>query len=102
MILRKEAEEGAIEGEELKKLAIQHEIEKKKLEDIRTEEARQLMTDNLRQIEDVKRTRDVQRRQEEVRTWVYLPIIIIYFLPIGDTYFFQILIKNFKPSTLLK
>lgn len=55
-----------MEGDELKRLAAQYEMEKKRLEEIRADEAKQLMSDNLRQIDDVKRMRDIHKMQEEV------------------------------------
>ena len=58
--------EEQIEGEELKRLAAQYELEKKRLEEIREAEARQLMADNLKQINDVEKMKTVARMQEEV------------------------------------
>lgn len=63
---RQEDEEEKIEGEELKRLAVQYEQEKKRLFDIQQREAHQLMTDNLQQISDVYKMRDIQKAQEEV------------------------------------
>lgn len=41
-------------------------MEKQKLREIREAEATQLMEDNLRQINDVKKMRELQQQQEEV------------------------------------
>ena len=59
-------QEDNIEGDELKQLAAQYEMEKKRLAEIRAGEAAQLMADNLRQIEDVKTMRNIHKLQEEV------------------------------------
>ena len=61
-----DANKERIEGEELKRLAAQYEMEKKRLEEIRNAEARQLMSDNLKQIEDVEKMRHVLKQQDEV------------------------------------
>jgi hypothetical protein len=58
--------EDRIEGEELERLSAQYEQEKRRLEEIRQQEYKQLMADNLLQIDDVKRMRDNQDMQEEV------------------------------------
>ncbi|XP_074659514.1 cilia- and flagella- associated protein 210-like [Tubulanus polymorphus] len=58
-------EDGRHEGEELKRLAIQYALEKQRLEQIRHAEQKSTMNDNLRQINDVKRMKEVQRQQEE-------------------------------------
>ncbi|KAK2148070.1 hypothetical protein LSH36_518g02010 [Paralvinella palmiformis] len=60
-----DANKERIEGEELKRLAAQYEMEKKRLEEIRNAEARQLMSDNLKQIEDVEKMRHVLKQQDE-------------------------------------
>ena len=65
--LQKEQEDDLLEGEELKRLKAQHIIEKQKLEEIRKKEAVKMMGENLRQIDDVKRTKQIQQLQEEVR-----------------------------------
>ena len=57
----------AVEGEELKRLAAVNALEKERLEAVRKAEAATLMTDNVRQIDDVRRMRDVQKAQDEVR-----------------------------------
>ncbi|ELU10324.1 hypothetical protein CAPTEDRAFT_176680 [Capitella teleta] len=53
------------EGEELKRLAAQYELEKKKLQVIRDEEAKQLLKDNRRQIADVEKMREYTKAHEE-------------------------------------
>lgn len=60
-----EANKERIEGEELKRLAAQYEMERKRLEEIRNAEARKLMSDNLKQIEDVEKMRNVLKQQDE-------------------------------------
>ena len=55
------------EGEELKRLAAQYELEKKGLEQIRQQEAHQLMADNLKQIDDVHKMKKLNQMQEDVR-----------------------------------
>lgn len=55
-----------VEKDELKRLAAQYQLEKKKLDEIHQAEARHLMADNLKQIGDVHRMRHIQRQQEEV------------------------------------
>ena len=70
--MEKEREEDIMEGEELKRLAAQYEIERAKLEEIRKEEAKGLMLDNQRQIEDVKKMREIHVQNEEVsRVQIY-------------------------------
>ena len=73
--LLKERDDDLLEGEELKKLKAQHAIEKQKLEEIKKREAKQLMEENLKQIEDVKRTELIRQRQQEVHTCFYLRMI---------------------------
>jgi len=53
------------EGDELKKLATQYQLEKKRLELIRAEESKQLMSDNLQQIQDVHKMKLINQQQEE-------------------------------------
>ncbi|XP_013402738.1 coiled-coil domain-containing protein 173-like [Lingula anatina] len=53
------------EGEDLKKLAIQYHLEKKRLEDIRRDEQKQNMQQNVKRIEDVKKMREIQQEIEE-------------------------------------
>ena len=64
--LNKEQKDDTLEGEELKRLAAQYEQECKRLNEIRLQEAKQLMSDNIRQIQDVERMREIQQQQEEV------------------------------------
>jgi len=64
-IVDKERGEDQVEGEELKRLAAQYDLERKRLDTIRKQEAKVLMTDNLRQIDDVHRIREIQKMQEE-------------------------------------
>ncbi len=64
--LLQEKREGQIEAEELRKLKEQNLRERQQLEEIKKREAKQLMESNLKQIEDVKRVRLIQQRQEEV------------------------------------
>jgi len=61
----KEHELDREEGEELKKLAIQYEIEKKKLEQIRMEEKLQLGIDNKKQISDRQKLQEIENQQKE-------------------------------------
>ncbi|XP_067938242.1 cilia- and flagella- associated protein 210-like [Watersipora subatra] len=61
----KEHELDKQEGDELKKLAIQYEIEKKKLDQIRMEEKLQLGLDNKKQIADREKLLEIERQQEE-------------------------------------
>jgi hypothetical protein len=56
------------EGEELKRLANQYDVEKAKLDEIKAAEAKQLLDDNRRQIADVQRMREYNRIQEEVNS----------------------------------
>ncbi len=63
--IHKDRDEDSQEGEELKRLAAQYEMEKKRLEEIRKQEAKTLMSDNVKQIEDVARMRQINVRQEE-------------------------------------
>ena len=55
-----------IEGEELKRLAAQYDLERKRLEEIRRKEATVLMGDNVRQIDDVTKMKQIHLQQEEV------------------------------------
>lgn len=64
-IVDREINEDQVEGEELKRLAAQYDLERKRLDTIRKQEAKVLMTDNLRQINDVHRIRDIQQMQED-------------------------------------
>ena len=54
------------EGEELKKLAVQFQIEKERLESIRKDERKSLMKENMQQIHDVEKMKILQQRQDEV------------------------------------
>ena len=63
----REKNEEITEGAELKRLAAQYELEKKRLEEIQQAEAGQLMSDNLKQMDDVRKMRKIQQQQEEVR-----------------------------------
>lgn len=56
------------EGDELKRLNAQYEMEKSRLDEIRKAEAKQLLTDNIQQIGDVQKMKDFNRMQEEV--WI--------------------------------
>ena len=53
------------EGEELRRLAVAHALEKKRLEQIGRQEQRTTMAENLRQIEDVKRMQEIQSLQDQ-------------------------------------
>jgi len=64
-IFDREVDEGQVEGEELKRLAAQYEQERKRLDTIRKQEAKTLLSENLRQIDDVHRIRDIEKRHEE-------------------------------------
>ena len=59
-------EEDNKEGEELKKLAVQFQIEKERLETIRRDERHTLMKENLQQIKDVEKMKILQERQDDV------------------------------------
>ena len=59
-------EEDGKEGEELKKLAVQFQIEKERLESIRKDERKALMKENMQQIHDVEKMKILQQRQDEV------------------------------------
>ena len=61
-----EMQEDMIEGEELKRLAAQYDLERKRLEEIRRKEATVLMGDNVRQIDDVTKMKQIHLQQEEV------------------------------------
>ena len=54
------------EGEELKKLAVQFQIEKERLENIKRDERHGLMKENVKQIQDVEKMKILQERQDEV------------------------------------
>ncbi|CAD5114893.1 DgyrCDS3923 [Dimorphilus gyrociliatus] len=58
-------EDDKIEGEELRRLAAHYNLEKKRLEEIRQDESKQLMIDNKRQIADTKRMNEIKAAQEE-------------------------------------
>jgi len=58
-------EEDNKEGEELKKLAVQFQIEKERLETIRRDERHTLMKENLQQIKDVEKMKILQERQDD-------------------------------------
>ncbi|RUS71231.1 hypothetical protein EGW08_021012 [Elysia chlorotica] len=53
------------EGDELKKLAVQFQIEKERLESIRKDERKSLMKENMQQIHDVEKMKILQQRQDE-------------------------------------
>ena len=59
-------EEDNKEGEELKKLAVQFQIEKERLENIKRDERHGLMKENVKQIQDVEKMKILQERQDEV------------------------------------
>lgn len=59
------SEDDKVEGEELRRLAAHYELEKKRLEEIRQEESKQLMIDNKRQIADTKKINEIKAAQEE-------------------------------------
>ncbi|XP_071108770.1 cilia- and flagella- associated protein 210-like [Haliotis cracherodii] len=61
----KEQDDDCLEGRELKTLALQHQVEKERLENIRRDERKQMMMDNLQQQQDVIRMRDINQLQEE-------------------------------------
>merc|ERR1712154_519929 len=58
-------EEDNKEGEELKKLAVQFQIEKERLENIKRDERHGLMKENVKQIQDVEKMKILQERQDE-------------------------------------
>lgn len=53
------------EGEELKKLAVQFQIEKERLDNIRRDERHTLRNENMQQIKDVEKMKILQERQDE-------------------------------------
>ncbi|CAL1540031.1 unnamed protein product [Lymnaea stagnalis] len=53
------------EAEELKKLAVQFQIEKERLENIRREERLAMLNENMKQIQDVEKMKVLQEKQEE-------------------------------------
>uniref|UniRef100_A0A0B6YQ31 Trichohyalin-plectin-homology domain-containing protein n=1 Tax=Arion vulgaris TaxID=1028688 RepID=A0A0B6YQ31_9EUPU len=53
------------EGEELKRLTAKFRLEKEKLENMRKEERKLVMQENLQQIEDMKKIKQLQEEQEE-------------------------------------
>ena len=55
-----------MEGEELRRLAAQYELEKKRLAEIRHAEGEQLRLDNLKQIDDVGKMKKLNQMQEDV------------------------------------
>lgn len=57
--------EDLVEGGELKMLSVAYEQEKERLEKIRAEERRQLMMDNMQQIQDVHKMKELKGVQEE-------------------------------------
>ena len=70
-----ETEQEKIEGEELKRLAAHYELEKRRLDEARAVESKQLLKENMQQIEDVYRMREINAQQEEVCIKYYLTII---------------------------
>ncbi|XP_046568387.1 coiled-coil domain-containing protein 173-like [Haliotis rubra] len=61
----KEVADDCVEGSELKTLAMQHQVEKERLENIRRDERKQMMLDNLQQQQDVIKMREINQMQEE-------------------------------------
>ena len=55
-----------VEGDELKRLAAHYELEKRRLDEARALETKQMMAENLQQIDDVKRMKQINQQQEEV------------------------------------
>ncbi len=66
-MLRQKAEE-EMEADALKKLQEQYAFERQQLEEIRRRDAKELLDENLQQIEDVERVRRIRQQQEEVRS----------------------------------
>lgn len=62
----KEKEEARIEAEEVERLRVQYHDELNKMEEIRQQEAKHQMTENLRQIEDKKFMKHIEQMKEEV------------------------------------
>ncbi|XP_041365324.1 coiled-coil domain-containing protein 173-like [Gigantopelta aegis] len=62
---QKEAEENTIEANELKKLAMQYEIEKKQLEEIQRDEKKQQILENRQQLSEMKKMKQIEAQQEE-------------------------------------
>lgn len=60
-----ETENDRREGQELKLLAMQHQMEKQQIDDIRHQEQLDLLKENMRQIDDVKRMRKINRDLED-------------------------------------
>lgn len=63
--VEKEKEEEKIEGDNLRRLAVANALERQRLEQIAAQEQQEMMKENLRQIADCKKMREVQRLQEE-------------------------------------
>lgn len=63
----KEKEEARIEAEEVEKLRVQYQDELNRMEEIRQQEAKHQMTENLRHIEDKKFMKHIEKMKEEVR-----------------------------------
>ncbi|KAI8793239.1 cilia- and flagella- associated protein 210-like [Biomphalaria glabrata] len=61
----KEKELDLREAEELKKLAVQFQIEKERLDNIRREERLAMLQENMKQIQDVEKMKILQQKQEE-------------------------------------
>lgn len=59
------------EGEELKKLSVQFQIEKERLENIRKDERKALRDENMQQIRDVEKMMTLQQQQDEVHRFQY-------------------------------
>ena len=57
---------GKVEGEELKRLAAHYELEMRRLDEARALESEQMMKENLHQIDDVQRMKQINAQQEEV------------------------------------
>lgn len=58
------------EGEELKKLAAQYRIERERLVNMRKEEGKTILKENLQQIEDVKNIKLLREKEEEVHLFM--------------------------------
>ncbi|KAH9520065.1 hypothetical protein Btru_059855 [Bulinus truncatus] len=61
----KEKQDSLKEAEELKKLAVQFQIEKERLENIRREERLAMLQGNMMQIQDVEKMKLLQQKQDE-------------------------------------
>ena len=95
-------DEDCKEGDELKKLAVQFAIEKERLENIRKEERKMLMTENVQQIQDVEKMKILQERQDEVRRGFYLVISIETNIHEQNLFYMILTLQNINDQNLFE